>query len=170
MMIFLLVCSTPPNSLLWLHHVVISLVGRWSSDLRATFPIKFSCRVSIFFKMLGISNNFLLTVAFVMCWSFTSAILMPNMRRMLRCRNSSRFFRRDVRSAQLSRPHSNILMIMLILDLKMKLTHMELEDSDGIHWARMESIIGFLTDVARKYRDMHTYLKGRHLMQDSWIP
>ena len=56
-MIFLFVCSTPTRRLLWLHHAVIILVGIWSSDLRATFPIKVSCRVVICFLMLGISKN-----------------------------------------------------------------------------------------------------------------
>ena len=89
-MYFLFVCSTPPCRLLWLHHAVRSLVGIWSSDLRATFSIKDSCRVAICFTMLGISNNLFLNVSSVMCWSFTSAILMPNMRRMMWCRNTSR--------------------------------------------------------------------------------
>ena len=60
--------------------------------------------------MLGISKNFFLTLSFVMCWSFISAIMMHNMRQMLRCRNTSSFFGRDVRSAQLSHSHSNRLM------------------------------------------------------------
>ena len=32
---------------------------------------------------------------------------------------------------------------------------MDMEDSEGINWARMESIIGFLIYVARKYRNMN---------------
>ena len=46
---------------------------------------------------------------------------------------------------------------------------MDLEDSEVVHWARMESIIGFLIYVTRKYRDMNSYLKGLHLMLDSWM-
>ena len=80
---FLFMRSTPPRRLLWLHHAVRSLVGIWSSELRATLPIKVRCRVTIYFLMLGISKNFFLTVSFVMSCSFTSAILMPSMRRML---------------------------------------------------------------------------------------
>ena len=109
---FLFVCSTHPRRLLWLHHAVISMVGRWLSELRANFPIKVSCRVAIYYSMLGISNNVFLPVSFMMCWSFTSSILMPNMRRMLCCRNTSSFFRSDVQSDHLSHPHSNILMGM----------------------------------------------------------
>ena len=66
-MYFLFVCSTPPRRLLRLHHTVRSLVGRWSSELRVTFPMNVSCRVAICFSMLGISKNFLITVSFMMC-------------------------------------------------------------------------------------------------------
>ena len=31
-----------------------------------------------------------------------------------------------------------------------ELTSMEMEDSEGMHWASMESIIGFLVYVTRK--------------------
>ena len=109
---FLLVYSTPPHHLLWLHHAVRSLVGRWSSELRGTFPIKFSCCVAICFSILGISNSFFLTVSFVMCWYFTSFILVPNMCQMLRCRNTLIFFRRDLHISHLSHTHSNRLMGM----------------------------------------------------------
>ena len=51
-----------------------------------------------------------------------------------------------------------------------ELNSMEMEDIEGMHWASMESIIGFLIYVSRKYRDMDPYLKGHHLMLDSWIP
>ena len=51
-----------------------------------------------------------------------------------------------------------------------EITHMDLEDSEGMHWARMESIIGLLIYVVRKYRDMNPYLKGFHLKLYSWIP
>ena len=47
---------------------------------------------------------------------------------------------------------------------------MELEDSEGVHWARMESIRGFLIYVAIKYRYMNPYLKGLRLTLDVWIP
>ena len=107
---FLSVRSTPPRILLWLDSAVRSLVGRWSSELRATFPIKVSCCVAIYFLMIGISNNFFLIVSFVMCWSFASTILMPNMRRILRCGNTSSCFWSDVRSTHISHPLSNILM------------------------------------------------------------
>ena len=50
-----------------------------------------------------------------------------------------------------------------------KLTRMNLEDSEGMHWARMESIIGFLIYFSMKYRDINPYLKGLHLILDSWI-
>ena len=90
-MYVLFVFSTPPRRLLWLHHAVRNLVGRWSSELSANFPIKVSCHVAIYFLMLGISNNFFLAVSFLMCRSFTSAILMPNICRMLQCRNTSNF-------------------------------------------------------------------------------
>ena len=46
---------------------------------------------------------------------------------------------------------------------------MDLEDSEGMHWARMESVIGFLINSASKYRDVNSYLKGLHLMLDIWI-
>ena len=99
---FFFMLSTTPLSLLWLHHAVRSLVGRWSSELCASFTMKVSCRYAIYFSMLGILKNFLLTVSFVMCWSYTVAILMPNMRRMLWCRNTSIFFKRVVRLLRLS--------------------------------------------------------------------
>ena len=51
----------------------------------------------------------------------------------------------------------------------MELICMDLEDSEGVRWARMESIIGFLIYLSRKYRDIDPYLKGIHLMLDSWI-
>ena len=47
---FLFVISTPPYYLMWFHHVVRIFVGRWSSGLRDTLPIKVSCRVAIFFR------------------------------------------------------------------------------------------------------------------------
>ena len=46
----------------------------------------------------------------------------------------------------------------------MELTSMEMEDSEGMHLYRMESIRGFLIYVARKYRDMNPYLKGLFLL------
>ena len=48
----------------------------------------------------------------------------------------------------------------------MELTSMGLEDSEGMHWSRMKLIRGLLIYVARKYRDMNTYLKGINLC---WI-
>ena len=51
-----------------------------------------------------------------------------------------------------------------------ELTHMDLEDSEGMHWDSMESIIGFLIYVAKKYREMNPYFKGIYLTLDSWIP
>ena len=85
------VCSTPLCLLLWLHHMVRSLVRRWSSELRATFLIKVICPVAIFFLVLGISKNFFLTVSFAICCYFTSVIFMTSMHRMLQCRNTSIF-------------------------------------------------------------------------------
>ena len=96
---FLFVCNTPPHRLLWLHHAVRSLVGRWSSELRVTFPMNVSCCVAIFSSMLSIPKNFLLTVSFVMRLSFTSVMMMPNMCRMLRCRNTSSFFKGGITGA-----------------------------------------------------------------------
>ena len=109
---FLFVCITSPRRLLWLQDVVRSLVVRWSSDLRSTFPIKVNCCVAICFLILGISNNFFLAISFVMCWYFNSYILMPNMRQMLRLRYTSSFFRKDVRITQISHSHSKILIGM----------------------------------------------------------
>ena len=51
----------------------------------------------------------------------------------------------------------------------MELTRMDMEYSEGMHWDSMESIIGFLIYIARKYRYINPYLKGVHLMLDSWI-
>ena len=51
-----------------------------------------------------------------------------------------------------------------------EITHMDLEDSEGVHWDRMESIIGLLIYIARKYRYTNPYLKGLHLTLGSWIP
>ena len=50
-----------------------------------------------------------------------------------------------------------------------ELTRMDLEDSEEVHWARMESIIGFLIYISRIYRDINPHLKGLHLMLDRWI-
>ena len=108
----LFVCSTPPCRLLRLHHAVISLVGRWLSELRATLTIKVSCRVAIYFLVLGISNNLFLIVSFVTRYYLISAILMPSMRRMLRFSKTSSFKRRDVQSTQVSYPHRSKLMGM----------------------------------------------------------
>ena len=44
-----------------------------------------------------------------------------------------------------------------------ELTIMDLEDSEGMYQARMESIIGFLFYVTGTYRDMTPYLKGLSL-------
>ena len=54
---FLFVCKTLPRHLLWLHHAVRSLLGRWLSELRATLPMNVSCIVAIYFLMQGISKN-----------------------------------------------------------------------------------------------------------------
>ena len=48
----------------------------------------------------------------------------------------------------------------------MELICMDLEDSEGVRWARMESIIGFLIYFASKYRDINPYFKELHLMLD----
>ena len=82
-------CSTPPRRFLWFRHDARSLMGRYLSGLRATLLIKVSCRVTICFLMLGISNNFFLTFSFVMCCYFTSSILMPGICLLLQCRNTS---------------------------------------------------------------------------------
>ena len=44
---------------IWLHHSVRSFMGRWLSELCATFPTKVRCRVVIYFLVLGISKNLL---------------------------------------------------------------------------------------------------------------
>ena len=89
----------------------------WEDGHQICVPL-FQWRLSVvlpsIFLMLGISKYFHLNVSFVMCWSFTSVILMPTMRRMLQCRNTSIFFRRDVRSAHISHTHSNRLIGMAI--------------------------------------------------------
>ena len=61
-MYFLFVRSTPPCRLLWSHHSVRSLVGRWSSELRATFPMNVGFHVAICFSMLGMLKKNLPTV------------------------------------------------------------------------------------------------------------
>ena len=38
-----------------------------------------------------------------------------------------------------------------------------------MNWASMESIIGLLIYIARKYRDMNPYLNRLPLTLDSWI-
>ena len=48
----------------------------------------------------------------------------------------------------------------------MELTRMDMEDSEGMQWARMESIIGFLIYFSRIYRDINPHLKELHLMLD----
>ena len=53
--------------------------GKMVVRVACHFPIKVGCCVAICFLMLVISKNFFLTVSFVMCCSFTSAILMPIM-------------------------------------------------------------------------------------------
>ena len=40
-----------------------------------------------------------------------------------------------------------------------ELTSMDLEDSEWMHWDKLESIIGSLIYVARIYRYMNPYLK-----------
>ena len=45
---------------------------------------------------------------------------------------------------------------------------MDLEDSEGMHWARMESIRGLLLYVTRTYRDITPYFKGMSLTLDIW--
>ena len=109
---FLFVWSTPPCPLLWVHHAVISLVEIWSSNLRATFLIRVSCRVAICFSMLGISKNLFLTVSFVINCNSTSSIFMPSMRQILRCRKTSILKRRDEQIDQLSHPHRSKFMGM----------------------------------------------------------
>ena len=47
---------------------------------------------------------------------------------------------------------------------------MDMEDSEVIHQARMESIRGFLLYITSKYRYMTNYLKGLSLTGDIWIP
>ena len=140
---FLFVCSTLPRHLLWLHHSVRSLVGRWFSELCATFPIKVSCRVVIYFSMLGISKNSFLTVSFLMCWSFTSAIMMPYICQMLRCRNTSSYFRIDVRNAPLSHPHSNIFMVMA----RKKRYFLQLSTLESVHNLARSPIDAFPDDM-----------------------
>ena len=59
--------------------------------------------------MLDLSKKIFLTASFTMSCSFTSVMLMPIMCHMLRCTNTSIFFRRDVRSAHLSHTHRSKL-------------------------------------------------------------
>ena len=47
---------------------------------------------------------------------------------------------------------------------------MDLEDSEGMHRDRMESIIGLLLYVTRTYRDINLYFKELVLTLDSCIP
>ena len=47
---------------------------------------------------------------------------------------------------------------------------MDMEYSEVIHQARMESIRGFLLYITSKYRYMTNYLKVLSLTRDSWIP
>ena len=47
---------------------------------------------------------------------------------------------------------------------------MDMETSEGMNSDRMESIIGLLIYIARKYMDMNPYLKGLHLTLDICIP
>ena len=53
---FLLVYSTPPLRLLWLHHSVRILVGRWSSELRATFLILYRISVNQLYPLCSLGN------------------------------------------------------------------------------------------------------------------
>ena len=52
----------------------------------------------------------------------------------------------------------------------MELNIMDLKDSEGIYWARMESIRGFLLYFNSTYTDMTPYLKGLSLTLYSWRP
>ena len=51
--------------------------------------------------------------------------------------------------------------------LIVEMVEMEQEVSEGMHWARMESIRGFLVYVYRTYKDVNPYLKGVNLTLDS---
>ena len=106
---FLFACSTPPRCLLWLHHVVRSLVVRWSWEMRLTLPKNVSYCFMIYLLMSGILKTFL-NVSFVMRCSFASAILLPSMNWMLWCRNNPSFLRKDVQIAQILQTNSNRFM------------------------------------------------------------
>ena len=47
---------------------------------------------------------------------------------------------------------------------------MDMEDSEGMHRASMESIRGFLLYLPRIYRDINPYLNVLHLTLDSKRP
>ena len=109
---FLSVCSIHPSHLLWLHHAVRSLVGRCSSELRATFPMNVSYNVAICYLMLIISKKssllshlWCVDLSPQSCWCLVCVrwcgVGIPQ------------FFRRDFRSGQLSHTHSSRFMGMV---------------------------------------------------------
>ena len=55
--------SPKPRFRLWLHYAVRSLVGSCTSEFCTTFPIKLSWRFAIWFWMVGMLKNLLLTPA-----------------------------------------------------------------------------------------------------------
>ena len=69
--------------------------------------MKVSCHIDIFCLMLVIMKILFLTVSFVMCYSFTTNILMPIMRHILWCRKTSTLFRRDTQRSHILHIHRN---------------------------------------------------------------
>ena len=106
---FLLEWRTLPHFLLWLHHAVRSLVGSCKSELRTTFPIKVSWHFAIWFWMVGMLNNPLLTSALVIISSFTSDIFIFKIILTLLCRKTSNFESRYAQSAQIWPPQRSRL-------------------------------------------------------------
>ena len=57
-----------------------------------------------------------------------------------------------------------------VLIQEVRIMEEEEKDRDVMEQVRLESVRGFPVSVPRTHQDMKPYLKGIHLMLDSWIP
>ena len=72
-----------------------------------------SCHILICSLMLGISKNISPAVSFVICCYFVTYIMMPKMRQILQCNNTSNLLRRDVWSANILHSHGSSFVKMV---------------------------------------------------------
>ena len=98
---FLLLWSGAPNLRLLSHHNVRSWVGIWSSEFLTTFPMKVSCCLASWCRMVVVLKNRFRTDSFLSLSSITIVVVILIIFLIFLWRNTSSFFNVASKIAQL---------------------------------------------------------------------